>query len=1290
MKSAPVPARYSLPIVNCCIAALLHFFSAAAHAEPDFASRAKYVEPTGGQVANYGRVENFTIDPELIAPGQTVKVTIAFSMLTDYSDSREAARFLNVNAYGEWWPYVELASIVNTQLKITVPPRTEKTFVFQAPLDPGYHKVRIFWIDNDRPIRSFFGGVAKPGQFDTEPNMWTQVEFKVAPIAGGVSQVILPSQIEQPKQAQSVYFPVGADLCDPANYVRPVNGIKGEYMRFDQNLIYPQTIYPGDDVTVILRFTNLDLEHMNSRLNAAVFGNWSQEALGKIVVNERRSDMPVTMIKSVRFKAPPKAGKYKIRWLAADNKGMPATFNGGFDQAGLQKTGPDIWTEFEMDVSPRPEELTMAPEEVDIAGLVSVDYMPDQTRVDPIQGKFQNYLEFTSFEIAPDPPAADKQMTLTVRIKNLSGKSPDKLYLEALGDWAPRTVIGRLIDGVAKADLGKDVEQKISFTAPSSPGDYRVRLILMTEDNASVDFFGRPLRGRDARVKCWTEIPFTVPGEKKRALSPKEELLEYVRRALREGLPVIEHRPIRRAAEKINLPVFVTIISRAAITDADLHFRHSGDYEFTRIPLKPEEGKRYNRQTFSATFPAEKMAPEGFEYFVHVKDAEGHEVTLPFHKPREHPIEALVTNDFDPPQFTEQVPAAGAVVNDAQPVISFIAFEDPPKKSYGVDVQTVRIAIDGQEIYPSAVPLEYSYGVLTRAQFTVRPAERLANGEHAITVRVKDYAGNVGQITDWKITVNAPQLAADKYKVAGSYTVASTHLEGNQPGYTGGGWTHTNTMNFTAIGPLSKNITLDASTTANLNMYFVRPDNPNTEQFGEYHMSFESAKVKMTAGDGYVLMPSLITSQATFRGLSLKQKVTDRLELYEAYEFNTRRSDPVAGVPVHNRRKAIRGKMKLKSTPSQVDLGVSGLDTLNKSLDPANDSPAIPYRSQGRVFGFDLAWQMPKGHRLTMEMAQSRESVINTDTWRIRRAYKADFSGMILGASLSANWNYALPDFGKVVQASASQDNKGWSVNGSRSILRGQLPISLSYSKNHDRVDRRSTPTYRTKRDNFSVSTSASFPKLASISFSFSEANTNTDQDTQGQFKATFNRTKTFNYTFTPTWQIPWPGKLKVFNTLKVTSVARSRSLYVDKTKNRTNYQTDGWTLSAGWNPDDWLSFTYTYSPSVTHNDSTATAAERWSWSRSKTRGVTVKVPKTALTLTANQTISRSEISDNSSKTYSNNRTFTLSLPAFKTPDGIVSHTFSFTYQYNHFDDRRTETSDKIDRTLLCNYNTRF
>ncbi len=103
---------------------------------------------------------------------------------------------------------------------------------------------------------------------------------------------------------------------------------------------------------------------------------------------------------------------------------------------------------------------------------------------------------------------------------------------------------------------------------------------------------------------------------------------------------------------------------------------------------------------------------------------------------------SFAVTDVTPPVVSEQRPDPGSSGSDRTPVISFAVSD---VDGSGIDPHSLAVSLDGVDVSAD--------GQLADGRFTLTPVAPLAYGQHTVTARVSDLAGNTSDVRTWSFAV---------------------------------------------------------------------------------------------------------------------------------------------------------------------------------------------------------------------------------------------------------------------------------------------------------------------------------------------------------------------------------------------------------------------------------------------------------------------------------------------------------------------------------------------------------
>ena len=118
---------------------------------------------------------------------------------------------------------------------------------------------------------------------------------------------------------------------------------------------------------------------------------------------------------------------------------------------------------------------------------------------------------FDFVNIIPSTISPNQQVTVDLQWVFIDqGHTGAIVYLNAFGDWNPGTELARLINGQSEGSVLTG-RKNFTFQAPSTPGEYRIRVVIVWAFAPVKNFYGSPPNGQyDPGVGPYTEVKFTV------------------------------------------------------------------------------------------------------------------------------------------------------------------------------------------------------------------------------------------------------------------------------------------------------------------------------------------------------------------------------------------------------------------------------------------------------------------------------------------------------------------------------------------------------------------------------------------------------------------------------------------------------------------------------------------------------------------------------------------------------------------------------------------------------------
>jgi hypothetical protein len=208
------------------------------------------------------------------------------------------------------------------------------------------------------------------------------------------------------------------------------------------------------------------------------------------------------------------------------------------------------------------------------------------------------------------------------------------------------------------------------------------------------------------------------------------------------GAAELIHNPVLSAAAGQDIRVDASLVGATGDPRVRLFWRPKGKEIFRSVEMGG------GPSALTAVIPGEGVDLAGVEYYLEAALIQSGQKTViatsPASNPLLNPHSITVRKDVTGPEITPLSPADGEVVDSARPVIT-AAYADPDS---GVDASSVLIKLDGEAVKDKDAIQAFESLV------SYVPSADLSNGEHEITVVVRDKSGNPSS-AKWKFTVTA-------------------------------------------------------------------------------------------------------------------------------------------------------------------------------------------------------------------------------------------------------------------------------------------------------------------------------------------------------------------------------------------------------------------------------------------------------------------------------------------------------------------------------------------------------
>jgi hypothetical protein len=259
----------------------------------------------------------------------------------------------------------------------------------------------------------------------------------------------------------------------------------------------PPVVAPGQQVKVKLQWNFLNPCNPAAMIFMNAFGNWQPgNELARLVDGESVGGTK-TVTNAFSFQAPATPGTYRIRIPFVEAFAPVTNFYGG-PLGGPSNPGIGDYAEVSLVVKRPPVE----------------DYFANTNAA--FLASFGNDRETCSnigFDYIGLPPMVTpgQQVQVELQWNYLNPCNPSAMiFMNAFGDWQPGNELTRLVNGEAVGGT-KTVTNAFSFSAPTTPGTYRIRIPFIEAFAPVTNFYGGPSGGPYAPgIGDYAEVTFTV------------------------------------------------------------------------------------------------------------------------------------------------------------------------------------------------------------------------------------------------------------------------------------------------------------------------------------------------------------------------------------------------------------------------------------------------------------------------------------------------------------------------------------------------------------------------------------------------------------------------------------------------------------------------------------------------------------------------------------------------------------------------------------------------------------
>ena len=429
-----------------------------------------YFSPFGGtKLGSDVRMDYWSL-PEVVAPGQTVVSTLGYSVVGGNADA-----IVYKTVLAEWSPTAPIAILENGELQGS-PRAIEKQFTFTAPTTPGVYRLRLAITWAFKGIQNFYGDGPWGNSSNPGVGYYAEVTFRVS----------APPQTD--------YFLSYSVLSNA--YFSPSGGTRsGSDLRMDYWSL-PEVVAPGQTVISTLGYSVLG-GGPGAIVYKTVLAEWAPTAPIAVLENGVSQGSPRAVEKQFTFTAPTTPGVYRLRLAMTWAFAGIQNFYGDGPWGGSSNPGVGYYAEVTFRVA--------APPQTDYFLSYSV---LSNAYFSPSGGTRSGSDLRMDYWSLPEVVAPGQSVISTLGYSVLGGGPFAVVYKTVLAEWAPTAPIAVLENGVLQGSP-RAVEKQFTFTAPTTPGVYRLRLALMWAFRGIQNFYGDG-SWENSGVGCYAEVSFRV------------------------------------------------------------------------------------------------------------------------------------------------------------------------------------------------------------------------------------------------------------------------------------------------------------------------------------------------------------------------------------------------------------------------------------------------------------------------------------------------------------------------------------------------------------------------------------------------------------------------------------------------------------------------------------------------------------------------------------------------------------------------------------------------------------
>ncbi len=268
----------------------------------------------------------------------------------------------------------------------------------------------------------------------------------------------------------------------------------------------PKSVVAGQEATVEIgwQYAQGDPGEMTS---AAIFGEWQPSTPIFGVLDSFRDEPGTVVARRFTFKAPDRPGVYRLRWVlvfGGDTVDPVLSFNG--NPPDPRHPSRLVWAEADLDVT------TLSPVRAPSRPGAQIDLLQEKrayARLHPGElpaGGIQ--FQLLRFDV-PKTVRPGQRVNAPASWRTTVGNANACVYVSIIGDWAPEEPLA--VHHGYQGEPGWTVTKTCSFTAPKTPGTYRLRWILTQAFRPISVFYGKEHNGAyDPGLGIWAETSFEV------------------------------------------------------------------------------------------------------------------------------------------------------------------------------------------------------------------------------------------------------------------------------------------------------------------------------------------------------------------------------------------------------------------------------------------------------------------------------------------------------------------------------------------------------------------------------------------------------------------------------------------------------------------------------------------------------------------------------------------------------------------------------------------------------------